>query len=227
VVQHSIGIVAVWIDVVQAPLVVQYAQAVPDPWWKWWLPLLISILAPLLSAAASIYIASKVFRSQSGKDRQQWVRDQEKGEWSAILVRLTAVDVRLPHVFNNPDWFTLTNGLLQEMRNALPAMRNAVFIAEHLERDNLIVEARTFVSNAAERIKLIDQINLMLFNLPTEGPPERMAEVNIRRIMEANRRLASYQLLVSEFNSLAKRIRKAARSALLSTGEVEEQNPET
>jgi hypothetical protein len=52
--------------------------------------------------------AWRVFRWQGAKDRGAWIRDQERAEWSAILSGLTAVDIKIPHVFSNLDWVKLT-----------------------------------------------------------------------------------------------------------------------
>jgi len=124
---HTALVAVALLDEVKQGLVeVKCAQAAPEHWWRWWLTLSVGILGPLLSTAGSIYVASKVFRWQGTKERETWVRDQERAEWGAILSSLTAVEVKMPHVFPNSDWIQLTSEILDELRAVLPVMRNAV-----------------------------------------------------------------------------------------------------
>jgi hypothetical protein len=77
----------------QLPIVVQYAPLIPEPAWKWWLGALAPWVGPLLSCIVSIYVAKKVFRWQSDKDRTQWVLDQKKLEWNQLLSAVYACQI--------------------------------------------------------------------------------------------------------------------------------------
>jgi len=138
ILQAASAVAGVADQIKQAPFVVQCIQAAPEPSWKWWLTLSAAIFGTLLSTVGSIYVAWRVFRWQGAKDRKAWIRDQERAEWSAILSGLTAVEAKMPHVFSNLDWPKLTAGMLQELRNVIPAMRNALFVAEELEKTGLV-----------------------------------------------------------------------------------------
>jgi len=83
---YLVSVAAFLVDQVQQmPVVLQCAQAAPEPGWKWWLKLIAEILGPLLSTAGSIYVAWRVFQWQGRKDREQWVRDQKREEWKRLI----------------------------------------------------------------------------------------------------------------------------------------------
>jgi hypothetical protein len=209
-------VAAFFVDqVTTAPVVLQCAQPVPEPWWKWRLTLAAEILGPLLSTAGSIYVAWKLFGWQGAKDRETWIRDREMAEWGAVLARLTAVDIKMPHVFENIDWPKLTDGMLQELRNVLPAMRNAVFISDELEKENLIDSFRGFVSGAAERIEKIDGLTEAISGTAAYESVEYLSEVNKIRFENLGKREAAYRELFDGFHAHSDEIRKIARAALL------------
>ena len=89
---HAASIAALFVDqLTQAPVVVQCAQAAPEPEWKWWLGVLAPWIGPLLSGVVSIYVAWRVFHWQGKKDREQWLRDQKRVEWRELLDKVSAV----------------------------------------------------------------------------------------------------------------------------------------
>jgi hypothetical protein len=207
---HAAARAAFFVDqVTQAPVVVQCVEAVSEPEWKWWLKLVADILGPLLSTAGSIYVAWRVFRWQGAKDHREWIRDQAKAEWSPILSSLTAADVKLPHVFPNIEWSSISDGMLQDLRNVLPAMRNAVFISEVLNNENLIDGFTTFVSSAAEKIRAI-QDSTDTINGFGNG---------MEKIKQMNNRETRYRELYNEFHEQANKIRGIALQSLTSVGE--------
>ena len=104
------------------------------------------------------------------------------------------------------DWSKMTEGLLVEFRNVLPAMRNAVFIAEALETENLIETYSSFVSDAAVRIKKIEDCNALMASAETE---------NIVKIEALKWRPDSYREFFKGFHAEADKIRQVARAALL------------
>lgn len=190
-------------------------QAAKDPEWKWWLTFVASVLGPLLSTVGSIYVAWKVFSWQGSKDRAAWVRDQEKSEWSSVLASLTLVDMKLPHVFANLDWFTMTDGMLQDLRNVLPSMRNALFIAGTLEKRGVVQDYVSFVSSAAEWIWEIRDLNEMIKSPPTPHSIEDASALNALRIKDMQKREKIYVELRQGFHSQANRIRSIARAVML------------
>ena len=148
--------------------------------------------------------------------RDTWVRDQERAEWGAILSSLTAVDVKMPHVFPNLDWFKLTIGMLEELRAVLPSMRNSVFITPELEQENLIAEYRVFVSGAAEKIKEIDELNDFIRS-PDYTIDIKISELNKGKMSSMDKRVKVYGELYDEFHKEANRIRSIAQKALAGT----------
>jgi hypothetical protein len=206
VIVPNVSMVADLIDTSMHNTIVQCVESAHEPAWKYWLTFSGSFLGPLLSAAASIYVAWRVFGWQAQKDRATWIRDQQRSEWSAILSSLTTVDMRLPQVFTNLDWSEMTEGLLVELRNVIPAMRNAVFIAEALETENLIESYSSFVSDAAERIKKIEDCNALMASAETE---------NVVKIEALKWRPDAYRELFKGFHAEADKIRRVARAALL------------
>jgi hypothetical protein len=212
---HAASAVAGVADqMMQAPFVVQCVQAVPEPKWKWWLTLFAAIFGTLLSTVGSIYVAWRVFRWQGVKDRRAWIRDQQRAEWSAILSGLTAVEIRMPHVFSNLDWPKLTGGVLQEMRNVIPAMRNAIFVAEELEKTDLIAAFANFVSEAALKLKAIDDLNHFISDPSGLTEVADIAALNKVKIHKMEKRSAVYTELHDDFHELSDRIRKIARADL-------------
>jgi hypothetical protein len=212
---HAVSMVAAFVDkLVQAPVVMQCPKPIPEPEWKWWAKLAAEIFGPLLSTAGSIYVAWRVFRWAGTKDRENWVRDQKRAEWSTILSSLTAVDIKMPHVFSNLDWGKLTEGLLQELRNVLPPMRNAMFIAEELETENLEAGFRAFVSEAAEKIKAINNLNEFLLTPSGLTSIADIAALNTVKLGKMSKRETAYGDLYDEFHAQANKIRKTARSAV-------------
>lgn len=101
---HAAAMVAFFVDhVKQAPVVVQSVQTVPEE-WKWWFGALAPWVGPLLSGVVSIYVAWKLFHWQGEKDRKQWIRDQKKAEWSALL-RSVAYVFHISYVNTLNGWY--------------------------------------------------------------------------------------------------------------------------
>jgi hypothetical protein len=117
---HAVSIAAFFMDqLAQAPVVVQCV--VPpnaDPEWKQWIPTAVS----LLSVGIGLWIANRTirnareltewsFRATSEKDHEQWLRDQKKIEWSALLRGVANVF----HITN----FTTLNGWNGKIANRI------------------------------------------------------------------------------------------------------------
>jgi hypothetical protein len=108
---HAASMIAVFVDQAkQAQCAVQCIPAVQEP-WKWWFGALAPWIGPLLSGVVSIYVAWKVFHWQGKKDRAQWVLDQKKAEWSALLRGVANVF----HITN----FTTLNGWNGKIANRI------------------------------------------------------------------------------------------------------------
>jgi hypothetical protein len=79
---HATGLVALFVDTVQqAPIVVQCAQAVPEPLWK----SLLQIGQIIVPVVGGVLIAWMAFRWNSRKEHERWILDQKKAEWSSLL----------------------------------------------------------------------------------------------------------------------------------------------
>jgi hypothetical protein len=86
---HAAELLAFWAGAVQQnPVVVQFAQNAA--------PIQVQVLpekglaiatwiGPVISGLLSFFVAWMVFSRQSKKEREQWVRDQKKAEWSRLL----------------------------------------------------------------------------------------------------------------------------------------------
>jgi len=155
---HADTIAALFVDqVAQSQPAAQCAQAAPEPTLKWLMPTIVQTVVSLASITAGVMIAVWSFRKNRQSEHEQWarnqkaeheqwIRDQAKSEWGAILTILTVADVKLPHVFGNVEWDTMKDGMLLDLRNVLPVMRNAIFISDALEEAKIIENFRDFVS---------------------------------------------------------------------------------
>jgi len=154
---HAASIAAFFLDqLAQTPVQIQCVQqTTQESWLKQWIPTAVS----LLSIGIGVWIARWSFSASSKRDRVRWGLDQKKAEWSAILSSLTIADIKLPHVFNNVEWPSMSDGMLQDIRNVLPVMRNTIFIADVLDKGKIIDSFQAFVSDAAEKIEQIKGSN--------------------------------------------------------------------
>jgi uncharacterized membrane protein YhaH (DUF805 family) len=84
---HAASIAAFFVDqVAQAPVQIQCVQqATPESWLKWLLPTIVQTVVSLLSIFAGVCIAVRSFRANKKTEHEQWIRDQKKVEWSALL----------------------------------------------------------------------------------------------------------------------------------------------
>jgi len=240
---HVASMAALFVDqLAQVPVQIQCVQqSTQESWLKQWIPTAVS----LLSVGIGVWIASRSirknreltlwsFRATSERDHKRWVLDQKKSEWGAILSSLTVADVKLPHVFDNVKWPTMCNGMLQDLRNVLPAMRNTIFIADALDKGKLIDGFRDYVSEAAKKIKEIEgfteNINQMAVTssliVSTQGAvsSSELVALNKRRFTQMGEREKAYQNLHDGFHEQADRIRKVALQSLLSNKANDEPN---
>ncbi|MDR3716059.1 MAG: hypothetical protein P4L51_24915 [Puia sp.] len=240
---HAAAMMAFFVDqVAQAPVVVQCAQAPPESWAKWLLPTIVQMVVSLLSIFAGVGIAVRSFRANKKSEHEQWIRnqeagheqwlrDQEKAEWSAILSSLTAADVKLPHVFDNVEWASMSDGMLEDLRNVLPTMRNAIFVSDALEQGNATESFRNFVSEAAEKIKQIKDFTINIDGMTSTSAligsldgPELIA-LNRLRFQQIADREGAYNDHYLGFHEQANKIRKTAIEALYSTERIIGQPP--
>jgi hypothetical protein len=209
------SIAAFFVDqVTQAPVVVQCTQAVPEPRWKW----LVQPLSGLIPVAGGVGIALWSFSAASKREHERWVLDQKKADWSAVLSRFTAADIKLPHVFKNVEWLELTKGLLPAFRDILSAMRNVIFIADILDNGGMIDAFVSFTSNAAERIKKIEELTQFIDSPSGITNQSDLSALNIVKIEKMAQRETVYGELYDEFHKQADGIRQAALNALITPG---------
>jgi hypothetical protein len=235
---HAASIMAVFVDhAPQAQYTAQCAQAAPWTWWERLLQFLPQLIVSVIPVAGGVWIANRSFtktkeltewsfRATSERDHERWILDQKKAEWSAILSSLTAADVKLPHVFSNVEWSTMSDEMLQDIRNVLPVMRNAIFVRDVLEQEKVIDGFRDFVSEAAEKIKtikdfigIIDGIagtSTLTGSVPGAAPlPDVVALNRVMSKQMANRE-RTYGELYKGFHEQANKIRTVALGTFLS-----------
>jgi hypothetical protein len=91
---HIGSLAALFVDQLgPVPVVANCAQAAPGPDWKWWVS---ALIGPLLSGLVSIYVAWRVFRWQSEKDRNAWIRDQRTVEWKGLIQAVAELEEIMP-----------------------------------------------------------------------------------------------------------------------------------
>ena len=149
---HAVSIAALFADQAkQARCIVQCVSESPEPPWKWWMGALAPWIGPLLSGVVSIYVAWRVFHWQGEKDRWQWIRDQKKVEWSALLRGVANVF----HITN----FTTLNGW-----NGKIANRIATELEQALEEISIACANCIFLANFRQNKEGEKKINEFLKN---------------------------------------------------------------
>jgi hypothetical protein len=237
---HAASIAAFFVDqLTQAPVQIQCVQqSTTESWLKWLLPTIVQTVIGLSSITAAVVISVRSFRRNREAEHEQWlrnqkagheqwVRDQKKAEWGTILSYLTVADVKLPHVFDNSKWPTMCDGMLQDLRNVLPAMRNTIFIADVLDNDKVIDSFKVFVNDAAEKIEKIKNANESFDN--STGTAKYLAGMTGGEISAQDAEIElqlkskyfddrknTYHELFDRFHEQAAKIRKVALDSLLS-----------
>jgi hypothetical protein len=79
-----------------APVMVNCVQAAPVPDWKWSASALAPWIGPLLSGVVSLFVAWRLFRWQSEKDHNDWVRDQKTVEWKGLIQAVAEFEDIMP-----------------------------------------------------------------------------------------------------------------------------------
>lgn len=121
---QAFNLIGILFDTVsQTPVVIQCAQAVPEPEWKIWLSALAPWIGPLLSGVVSIYVAWKVFCWQGKKDHDRWVLDQKKAEWKELFSAVTEVQKEFPPIYETE---SLTIGKEEKMAGELANKLNEI-----------------------------------------------------------------------------------------------------
>jgi len=136
---HAASIAAVFIDwVTEAPVVVQCAQAAPDPLWKWWVQNVLPVAGGTLIAVWSFVQNRKSEQKQWERNQkaghEEWILDQKKAEWSALLRGVANVF----HITN----FTPLNGW-----NGKIANRVATELEQALEEISIACANCIFLAN--------------------------------------------------------------------------------
>jgi hypothetical protein len=110
---HAASIAALFVDQLsKASVQVQCVQqATPEPMLKWLLPTIVQTVVSLASITAGVCIAVASFRANKKTEHEQWVRDQKKAEWSALLRGVANVF----HITN----FTTSNGWNGKIANRI------------------------------------------------------------------------------------------------------------
>jgi hypothetical protein len=91
----------------------------------------------------SIYIAWKVFRWQSGKDHQEWIRENKKQEWKELISLAAEVEIHMPSV-----------GVGKELIDAV----KGASLDQHLRVMTLTALKCVFVASAMDRRGIYDQL---------------------------------------------------------------------
>jgi hypothetical protein len=166
---HAADLLAFWIQAAQQnPVVVQFkqnatpmqVQMVSDVGWKWWLSALAPWVGPLLSGVVSIYVAWRVFRWQGEKEREQWLRDQKKNEWSNLLRCIAEVQRILIPSDETPEHNAkqIARELHPAIREVWIAAESCVFTKEFLERDENRKRFNSYLGKASQCVIKVRQM---------------------------------------------------------------------
>jgi hypothetical protein len=125
---HAAASISVFVAALQqAPVALQCAPAIPQPEWKFWVTALSPWVGPLLSGVVSIYVAWRVFRWQSGKDRNHWYQDGLLAEWRELVDAVNACEVAVDDMRLSTRTVTIDE-FARLRRIALQRMRDRLFI---------------------------------------------------------------------------------------------------
>jgi hypothetical protein len=126
---HAVSLVAVLVDqLAQAHVVVQCAQAAPEPRWKWLEQLLISVIP----VAGGVGIAIWSVRATSKRDHARWVLENKKTEWQELLILASAIEQFMPSVAIGGELISAVHdpSFSQHLREMSRAALKCVFISE-------------------------------------------------------------------------------------------------
>jgi hypothetical protein len=171
---HAAAMMAVFVDqMAQAPVVVNCAQVVPEPQWKWWVSALAPWVGPLLSGMVSIYVAWRVFGWQNKKDRKQWILDQKKAEWKELISEIAKIEVQIPVVITGiPDHKDLESIVL----GILPLLRGMIFIYPSLKSSGFIAKWESYVGYVSGKFSMITNTNRSVQTGMLGGDPVTMED---------------------------------------------------
>jgi hypothetical protein len=145
---HAASIAAFFVDqLTQAPVVVQCAQASPEPSWKW----LVQTLSSIIPVAGGVGIAWMAFRWNSRKEHTRWILDQKKAEWRELLDAVKTCELDLAIISVAGDTFPA--GLKSE------AKRRAHNV-QILFRDRIFINEFELISVLSAWIDVTDRINI-------------------------------------------------------------------
>jgi hypothetical protein len=199
---HAASIAAFFVDqLAQAPVQIQCVQqSTPSPEWRWWMGALALWVGPILSTAGSIYVAWRVFRWQSTKDKSQWLLENKKTEWRALLELASKVEHFMPSV--------------GEGGESISAVHDPSF-RQHLRDMTETVLKCVFISRAkAEKIYNI-LLNVQLINEESKGHIEdHSSNAAMAAQLGKPRPLQAAQNVRSELISLWREIRNLAAEDL-------------
>jgi hypothetical protein len=127
---HAASIAAFFVDqLTQAPVQIQCVQqSTPESWLKQWIPTAVS----LLSVGIGVWIARWSFRASSERDRERWMLDQKKAEWSRLLESVANINqiVYLGKTMNREIEEGLKNDLKPAIRALSVALANCIFLED-------------------------------------------------------------------------------------------------
>ena len=179
---HTAGLMMTLATFVQQnPVVVQLQQAstpvqvqmVTDTGFKWWLSSLAPWVGPLLSGVVSIYVAWKIFQWQGKKEREQWVRDQKKAEWSQLIYRVAEIERVLPlgQTVNMKRIRLIVEELKPAIHELLVVESNCIFLKGFFDVEENRTKLIDFIQKAD---KVADEIDgwKTVFNYPTSEEEE-------------------------------------------------------
>lgn len=132
--------VAIYLDAIsQAPPIVPCLQNAPEPEWRFWVGAIAQWIGPVISGAAGVYVAWKVFRWQGRKDHQQWVLESKKKEWQELVSLAAEIEKHMPSVGIGTELIEAVKGssLDQHLRNMTQAILKCIFIASAADRQRI------------------------------------------------------------------------------------------
>lgn len=89
----------------------------------------------VVPVAGGVWIAWMAFRWNRQKEHQQWVLDQKKAEWKALLIQVAEIEHQIPVIVTGvPDHRNLESSIMK----ILPLLRGTLFIYPVLESSGFI-----------------------------------------------------------------------------------------
>jgi hypothetical protein len=172
---HSSGMLAFLLEKpAQTPAQLQCLLQTPsDPWWKWLLQLVLSIVP----VAGGVWIAMWSFRATSRRDHEQWLADNKKGEWRKLISLAAQIEYHMPSVAIGGDLVKAVKGneLEEHLRLFTQAALECVFAGSVLGEGGLyekLVDLREAKEQAILEMGIYEESPTVAYSQGRPSPVE-------------------------------------------------------